>query len=220
MLVTVVVAAALLFVVWQLATSKVPPENEQLQQDLEFLGTELENMTDRMERLQARQAVVEKEAEVLRRAHRILRKSESRRQAELGQMQSQLDFYRRLAGSGGAQTGLEIYRAEIIATNSGQVFQFILTLTQNIRRASIITGRVRIDIEGTLEDRPVVLHWAQISDGQMPEPAFRFKYFQQLEGYLTIPAEFSPTRLVLTLEAKNQRKPVVRKFDWAGLQDN
>jgi hypothetical protein len=97
------------------------------------------------------------------------------------------------------------------------VFQFILTLTQNIQRASMISGRVRIDIEGTLDNRPVNLRWAQISDGETPEPAFRFKYFQQLEGYLVLPDGFNPLRISLTLESKNQRKPVVRTFDWANL---
>jgi len=138
----------------------------------------------------------------------------------LGQLQSELDFYRRLTGTGGAQSGLDIYRVEVIPTESGRVFQFILTLTQNIRRAAIITGRARVDIEGTLEDRPVTLYWSQVSGGETPEPSFRFKYFQQLEGYLTMPEGFSPTRLLVTLEAKGQRKPVIRNYDWNELQDD
>lgn len=220
MLLTLAISAALMFAVWQLAGSRMTPETEELQQDLDFVAGELANIKQRMTRLQARQVVVEREAEILRQANRILRESESDRQAQLGRLQSELDFYRRLAGSAGARSGLDVYRAEILATDSSQVFQFILTLTQNIQRASMISGRVRIDIEGTLDDRPVKLRWAQVSDGETPEPAFRFKYFQQLEGYLTLPAGFSPVRLSLTLESKNQRKPVVRNFAWESLQGN
>lgn len=217
MLLTLAVTAVLLFVVWQLSTSRVAPATEELQQNLDFVAGELAIIKQRLDRLQARQVVVEREAEVLRQANRILRETESERQAELGRLQSELDFYRRLAGSGGAQSGLDVYRAEIVPTGSRQVFQFILTLTQNIQRASMISGRVRIDIEGTLDNRPVNLRWAQISDGEAPEPAFRFKYFQQLEGYLVLPDGFDPLRVSLTLESKNQRKPVVRTFDWANL---
>jgi hypothetical protein len=217
MLLTLAVSAVLLFVVWQLSTSRVAPETGELQQDLDFVAGELVIIKQRLARLQARQVVVEREAEVLRQANRILRETESERQAELGRLQSELDFYRRLAGSGGAQSGLDVYRAKIVPTESRQVFQFILTLTQNIQRASMISGRVRIDIEGTLDNRPVNLRWAQISDGETPEPAFRFKYFQQLEGYLVLPDGFNPLRISLTLESKNQRKPVVRTFDWANL---
>jgi len=74
-----------------------------------------------------------------------------------------------------------------------------------------------MDVEGTLDDRPVTLHWAQLSDGAAAEPAFRFKYFQQLEGYLALPEGFMPTRLLVTLEAKGQRNPVQRQYGWDAL---
>jgi hypothetical protein len=154
---------------------------------------------------------------VLRQANRLLREEETARQAEFNTLQSELDFYRRLAGTGGAQTGLDVYRVELAATGSDRVFQFALTLTQNIRRASIVSGRARMDVEGTLDDRLVTLHWAQLSDGAAAEPAFRFKYFQQLEGYLALPEGFMPTRLLVTLEAKGQRNPVQRHYGWDSL---
>jgi len=215
---TITVTAVLLFIVWQLASTKVVPESEDLQNEVRFLSGELASIKDRLKRTQARQVVVEREADVLRRANHLLREHESERQAQLGQLQSELDFYSRLAGTGGTQSGLDIYRAEVIPTDSARVFQFILTLTQNIRRAAIISGRARVDIEGTMDDRPVTLYWSQVSDGETPEPSFRFKYFQQVEGYLTLPEGFSPTRLLVTLEAKGQRKPVIRNYNWNELK--
>lgn len=214
---TVLVALVLLFVTWQIASRPVTPEAAQLQKDVDFLSSELSALKDRMSRIQARNAVLERETDVLRQANRLLREQESSRQATLNQQQSELDFFRRLAGTGGAQTGLDVYHVDIIPTASDRVFQFVLTLTQNIRRASIISGRVRIDIEGTVEDRPVTLYWSRISDGDTPEPSFRFKYFQQLEGYLTLPDGFEPTRLKLTLEPANSRKAVLRNYDWREL---
>jgi hypothetical protein len=215
---TIAVTAVLLFIVWQLASTKVVPESEDLQNEVRFLSGELASIKDRLKRIQARQVVVEREADILRRANHLLREHESERQAELGQLQSELDFYSRLAGTGGTQSGLDIYRAEVIPTDSTRVFQFILTLTQNIRRAAIISGRARVDIEGTMDDRPVTLYWSQVSDGETPEPSFRFKYFQQVEGYLTLPEGFSPTRLLVTLEAKGQRKPIIRNYNWNELK--
>jgi hypothetical protein len=220
MVLTIAVTTVLLFIVWQLASTKVVPESEDLQNEVRFLSGELASIKDRLRRIQARQVIVEREADILRQANHLLREHESERQAELGQLQSQLDFYSRLAGTGGTQSGLDIYRAEVIPTESARVFQFILTLTQNIRRAAIISGRARVDIEGTMDDRPVTLYWSQVSDGETPEPSFRFKYFQQVEGYLTLPEGFSPTRLLVTLEAKGQRKPVIRNYNWNELRDD
>lgn len=215
--VTAAVVAVLLFITWQIASAPREPNADQVRKDARFLASELVAIKERLEREQARSAVLEREADVLRQANRLLRERESEHQAELNTLQSELDFYRRLAGTGGEQTGLDLYRAELVPTGSDRVFQFVLTLTQNIRRASIVTGRVRIDVEGTLADRPVTLHWSQLADGAAPEPAFRFKYFQQVDGYLALPEAFLPIRLVVTLEAKGQGNPVQRRFDWADL---
>lgn len=215
--ITVAVGAVLLLVTWQIAAPRPDPVAVELREDVRFLSGELAAVKARLDRTQARLAVAEREAGVLRQANRLLREQESERQAEMNTLQSELDFYRRLAGTGGQQSGLEVYRAELIPTASARVFQFELTLTQNIRRASIITGRARIDVEGTLEDRPVTLYWSQLGDADTPEPAFRFKYFQQLEGYLALPENFLPTRLIVTLESRDQRNPVQRSYAWDSL---
>jgi multidrug efflux pump subunit AcrA (membrane-fusion protein) len=219
LLLTVLFVSVLLFVVYQLAVSKVEPEVPVLKEQVGFLSQELATLSKRYKRVRARQTVLERETEVIRKANRLLQQDESQRQAELNLLRAELDFYRRLAGTGGEQTGLAVYEAELGATDSPRVFQFILTLTQNIRRASIISGELRLDVEGTLDHRLVTLDWSQLADGAPAEPSFRFKYFQQLEGYLTLPEHFSPTRLLVTLDVKDQRKPVSRAFDWQNLLD-
>jgi len=188
LLLTVLFISVLLFVVYQLAVSKVEPEVPVLKEQVEFLSQELATLSKRYKRVRARQTVLERETEVIRKANRLLQQDESQRQAELN-------------------------------LDSPRVFQFILTLTQNIRRASIISGKLRLDVEGTLDHRPVTLYWSQLTDGAPAEPSFRFKYFQQLEGYLTLPEHFSPTRLLVTLDVNDQRKPVSRAFDWQNLLD-
>ena len=220
MLLTVLFISVLLFVVYQLAVTKVQPDVPEMKEHIEFLGQELAVLSERFERSQARQTVLEQETEIVRSANRLLREEESRRQAELNRLQTELDFYHRLAGSGGEQAELAVYEAELIATESPRVFRFILTLTQNIRRASIISGKASMDVEGTLENRPVTLYWPQLSDGSTTEPTFGFKYFQQLQGYLALPEDFSPIRLRVTLEVKDQREPVGRTFDWINLLES
>jgi hypothetical protein len=220
LLLTVLIVSSLMFVVYQLAVSKVELEVPELKDQAVFLGRELATISRQYKEAQARLTVLERETDVVRKANRLLREEESQRQAELNLLQAELDFYRRLAGTGGEQTGLAVYEAELSATDSPRVFQYVLTLTQNIRRASIVSGKLKLDVEGTLDDRLVTLFWSQLSGGATAEPSFRFKYFQQFEGYLTLPESFSPTRLLVTLDVKDQRKPVSRTFDWKKLLDS
>jgi len=213
---TLAIGSLLLFVTWQLASDPPDPDAADLQHNVDFLADELQKLKERLDLAQARQAVLQQEADILRQANRLLREQESGRQAELNTLHSELDFYRRLAGTGGAQTGLDVYQVELLATGSARVFQFVLTLTQNIRRASIISGRVRINVEGVLGDRPITLYWSEVG-GDAPEPAFRFKYFQQLEGYLALPEGFAPTRLLVTLEAGDDEAAAQRSYEWEAL---
>ena len=216
-LLSLLLGSVLLFVVYQLATTKLAPEERAMRKQIRFLSQELLDLSERLERSKARQAVLEQESTVLRKANRLLREGEIQQQAELSRLQTELDFYGRLAGTGGEQTGLAVYHVELSPSQSPRVFQYVLTLTQNIRRASIISGKVKIDLEGTIDDRPVTLFWSQLSAGSEAEPSFRFKYFQQLEGYLTLPEAFNPIRLVITLAVKDRREPVSRSIDWRDL---
>lgn len=213
---TVLAGGTLLFLTWQLATRKVDPTTAELQEQTTFLAHELAAVADKLERSQERARVLEEETSVMRQANRILREQESERQAELHRLQSELDFYRRLVGTGGSQPGLAVYQAEILPTDSPRVFEFELTLTQNIRRASIVSGRLQIEVEGILDDRPVTLDWSELREDDVSTAQFRFKYFQQIEGFLSFPAGFSPLRLRVTLEPE-RAEPVVQEYRWRNL---
>lgn len=220
MAVTILVGGALLFSVWQLASMPLAPDTEKLQSDVAFLASDLEAVRIRLQRMQARQEVLQQEADILRQANRLLQEQESARQAEFGQLQSELDFYRRLVGAGAVQEGLDAFDMKVMPTGSGRVFRFILTLTQNIRNARIIEGLVGITLEGTHDDRPVTLEWVDMNETGTGPPVFQFKYFQQLDGYLALPKGFSPTRLLVHLDAAGSRSSVLKSYAWKDILDS
>ncbi|MEJ8567052.1 DUF6776 family protein [Wenzhouxiangellaceae bacterium CH-27] len=196
------------------------PELVAARDRLALLESEIETLSQRLDSTRTRLAKAEEESRVTRQANRLLREEESARQAELQRLQGELDFFRRLAGTSGTQTGLAVYQLELTPSASPRVYRFVLTLTQNLRRSAITTGTVEITLEGTLDDRPVTLPWNRIAGDEMPTPTFRFKYFEQLDGFLTLPEGFTPMRLTVSLQAKGQKKPVTRGFDWARLTES
>jgi len=207
----------LIYATHVMTLSMAAPELSAAKARIKTQRAEIRALTSRLEMSKNRRQVAEQEANVMRQANQLLREGESSRQAELNRLQTELDFYQRLAGTSGTQSGLAIYRLELSPTASKRVFRFVLTLTQNLRRSAVIAGNVRLDIEGTMEDRPLSLPWSQVTDGSQPEPEFRFKYFQQLDGYLALPESFQPSRLQISLEVQGQNKPVRRSFDWQEL---
>ncbi len=209
-----VVLAFSVYTTYELTLVFSVPELVVARSSNEAIKSELQGATERLDRTRASLSVAVQEAKVIRGANRLLREEDVHQQSELVQLRADLEFYRRLTRTGGSQSGLTIYTAELVATESPLVYRFQIALTHNIRRAAIVAGKVLIDLEGTLDDRLVTLYWSQLTDGNKPQPTFRFKYFQELEGYLALPENFRPTQLVITLEADNQRKPISRHFDW------
>ena len=211
------IALGALYTTYYLTRNWAEPELRRVKTVNRSLRAETRALLDRVESSESRLKSAEHEVRVMRQANQLLREEETVRQAELNRLQGELEFYQRLAGTSGTQSGLAVYHLELSPTGSARVFHFVLTLTQNLRRSAISSGNVRVDLEGTLDDRPLTLPWSQITDGSQPEPAFRFKYFQQIQGYLMLPERFQPARLQVLLEAKGQSRPVTRSFSWEEL---
>jgi hypothetical protein len=161
--------------------------------------------------------VLEREADVLRRANALLRESERTHQDRIAELQADLAFYRRLGGASGSQAPLAVHYLELQPTQAPRVFRLIFTLTQNLRWAAVISGRVEIGLDGIQDGIARHLTERQL----LPETAgsleFRFKYFQQLERLLTLPEGFEPSRLTIRLTSAGLRQPVERAADWQGL---
>jgi len=215
-LVLLALAAVILLVwsTWALTLRLAAPGLSQATAEVRALKQELKTLNRKLETSRAREKVAEQNTTIMRQANQLLREEESLHQEEMQQLQNELDFFRRLAGTSGTQSGLAIYHLALTPTGSGRVFRFELTLTQNLQRSAITTGTVQIDLEGVIEDQPVSLPWSQISNGSDPEPDFRFKYFQQIDGYVVVPEDLDPERMLITLNVKGQRKPIHRAFDW------
>lgn len=213
----VLLALAVMYAVHVITVLWAEPEFESKKVRIRALRAEIKELGQRVESSRVRQKMAERQVDVLRHANILLRQEESSRQAEMQRLQGEITFYQRLADTSGSQEGLAVYELELQTTASGQVYRYVLTLTQNLRRSAIISGTVGIELEGTRGNQPLTLKWKDISTNNTARPEFRFKYFQQLAGYLAVPEDFQPERVRVTLNAKSSSKTVNRDFAWADL---
>ena len=166
-----------------------------------------------------RLAIVEREVDVVRRANALLRVSERKRQDEIAQLQADLAFYRRLGGANGSQAALAVHHVELQATRSPRVYRILFTLTQNLRWAAIISGRVQLGLDGIRDGSAVHLTDKQLLADSAEALTFKFKYFQQLERLITLPEDFQAKRLTVRLKSGSLRTPVEQSMQWTTLFD-
>ena len=184
---------------------------------VQALQQDLQTALEAIDTEKARVTVAEREADVIRRANALLRASERDRQDEIAGLQADLAFYRRLGGANGSQAPLAVHYLELQPTQSPRVYRIIFTLTQNLRWASVISGRIQLGIDGIRNG--VAQHLTQ--DQLLAESAeplkFKFKYFQQLERLITLPKDFEASRLTIRLRSGSLRTPVEQSMEWQSL---
>jgi hypothetical protein len=184
---------------------------------IDSLLNEIESTRDILADERARATVAEREADVMRRANALLRESERKRQDEIASLQVDLDFYRRLGGANGSQAALTVHYVELQPTQSPRVFRVIFSLTQNLRRAAVISGQILLGVDGIRNGVAEHLTNEQLL-AESDEPlSFRFKYFEQFERLITLPEGFRASKLTIQLKSNDLKTPVEQSMDWESL---
>ena len=184
---------------------------------VEALQKDLQSALDQLNIERTRTTIAKREADVVRRANALLRESERHRQDEIAGLQADLAFYRRRGGANGSQAALAVHHMELQRTRSPRVYLLVFTLTQNLRWASSIAGRVQLGVDGIQEDVARHLDNKQLLAETADPLKFQFKYFQQFERLITLPEGFEADRLTISLKSGSLRTDVELTLQWQDL---
>ena len=189
------------------------PELHRSLATIDGMGDYLQQSEEKNQLLVAEKILLEQQFSIIRGANNRLLETEKEYQSEIAGISSELAFYRRLAGASGKLEGLTINKFLLQPTASERVFHFNLTLTQNLQKARTISGNISISLRGSLANQPALLDWQSLNPEESGMPKFSFKYFQQVEGYMTLPENFIPETVEITLHPA-KKKQVQASFSW------
>lgn len=167
-----------------------------------------------VDQLEQRVTTLSRSDQISRDANRDLQGTLAERDEEIAGLRADVAFYERLVGATAQRRGLNVHELKL-QPQAGQAWHFTATLTQNLNRGAVNAGDLRLLVEGTQDGRLKRLAWSDLR--QQPGAAgvpYSFKYFQQIEGDLMLPAGFEPVRVIVQLKPGNG--PVVEQsFTWA-----
>ncbi|HWU77744.1 MAG TPA: DUF6776 family protein [Rhodanobacter sp.] len=166
-------------------------------------------------------ANLQRTAQVNEVATRALRGTLAQREQELSALRADLGFYSRLVGGDAQRQGLKLQEVKLQPISGSRGWNLSLSLTQNAKRGSEISGNATVSVEGMRQDKVVTLDWQTLGDAAQKDGLpFRFTYFQQLQGTIMLPADFRPTRLRIRIQPASG-PPVARAVAWnAALSGN
>jgi hypothetical protein len=164
--------------------------------------------------LEQRVAVLARSDQISRDANRDLQGTLAERDEEIAGLRADVAFYERFVGPTAQRHGLAVHQM-VLERQDGGAWHFTATLTQNLNRGAVNSGTLTLWVEGSRDGKLQKLSWAQLR--QQPAAAgvaYSFKYFQQVEGDILLPAGLQPIRVVAHLDPQ-RGAAVEQSFGWA-----
>jgi hypothetical protein len=207
---------ASLWLAWDLTRRFAVPNLEQTRLELDSTRAELAELQQRIERLRQRNAVAKRSDDVSRAANQALQETLAQRDEEIAALRADTEFYERLVGGSAQRQGLAVHSLSLAPVGDG-AWRYTLTLTQNLKKASVSKGDITLRVDGVKEGKLSTLAWADLvqSSEAAPQP-FSFRYFQQLEGSVMLPPGFTPHRVRVQLKSDGRQSEQV--FPWQATQ--
>ena len=129
-------------------------------------------------------------------------------------LEEEARFYRRLVAPMDDDAGFNIERLDIAKTRDPARFAYTLFLTQAVDRDRWIEGNLEIDIVGEEASAQRSLSLAELSEESEYPIKFRFLYFEDFSGQMTLPKEFLPQEVRVTAEVDTGHR-FERVFAWS-----
>ncbi len=166
-----------------------------------------------LEQLEQQVATLTRSDQISRDANRDLQGTLAERDEEIAALRADVAFYERFVGATAQRRGLTVHELRLQPrTDAG--WHYTATLTQSLNRDAVSQGQVRLSVEGTRDGRLETLDWSALRQQPDAKPiAYSFKYFQQVEGDIVLPAGFQPLRVLVRLEPEGAAA-VERSFSW------
>ncbi len=199
--------------VWLVASRFAPPSGSlaATQASGEAQAQELARQRDENAALNQEIATLSRSRQVERAAAAAVQATLAERDEEIAAMRSDVAFYERLVGSSAQRQSLTVHSLKLVP-NGERAWQYAITLTQTLKKATITKGSLTLQIEGVREGKAQTLAWKDIDGGNGASAPFSFKYFQQIEGSLALPEGFTPHRVKINLDSDTGK--VEKTFPW------
>ncbi len=180
-------------------------------------------MKTQLPELQAQLVVAEARLEVQstqnqmgQQALEMVRRDLADQKEQIASLEEGLQFYRSLMAPGEIAQGLSLRPLELVALDNPGYYSYRIVAQQEARKHSQLKGELSVEVIGVLAGQQVSYSLAELSsDIEGSEIALRFRYFQTIDGELSLPEGFEPRSVSLVATAIAPRKMEVREqYPW------
>jgi hypothetical protein len=135
---------------------------------------------------------------------------------QISQLEEDVLFYKQIVSPGNEETGLMIGQLDLVRRDEAGGIRYRLELKQQGNNDDVITGHVNVNVLGQQEGQEVSIPLRSLSDSiDDLDIKLQFRYFQNIEGELSLPAGFEPQKVqILAVAEGDNAKTVQKSFGW------
>ncbi|MEX0605049.1 MAG: DUF6776 family protein [Marinobacter sp.] len=188
----------------------------------DHLRGELEGVRERQTGMQQKLINLERGHTIDQQALNQTRRTIAALETKISELESDLTFYKNIMAPSETSKGLQVDRFNILTARDDRTFDFKLVLTQIGGNKNYISGLVAVNVIGIREGERELVALRDLSDDiDDLGVKFRFRYFQDVEGRMTVPPDFEPVEIQVVAQAQGPKSTQAeRTFDWRKLTEN
>jgi hypothetical protein len=137
-------------------------------------------------------------------------------QQQVARQTQELAFYRGIVAQSAVSPGVKVQALRLSPGSKPGRYVMRLNLMRSQRPEDVVTGSLALTAEGMKGEQPGSLDTAALTGGKLKELPYNFRYFQNFEQEIALPAGFTPERL--TVEVRSGKKgvsPTSQTFPWS-----
>ncbi len=137
-------------------------------------------------------------------------------QNKVAELQEAVSFYKGIMAPLRNDKGLRIEKLSVQRTADSARYRYKVVLTQVANNSSYVSGSLHIRVLGTSKGEQKALSLKALSESANKDGAkFKFRYFQDLSGELTLPGGFIPDQVEVVAQSRGKKAMrLERLFDW------
>ena len=183
-------------------------KNSELRAELRDARQELRTVRHDLARYRAEVEVADQAREQLRQEIRGLRDQSA-------ELEEAVAFYKNVMSPGTVDQPLQVQKFEVVPADGERRFRYRLILIQaGGDNRGYLSGNVSLRLKGTRDGEAVTLETDDLLD-ENSDLRFRFRYFQEHSGTLTVPEALQVSALEMTARATGGRRAeVTQSLPW------
>ena len=164
-----------------------------------------------------RATMLERNSRIDQDASAQLKETLAEAQDEVLELKKELSFYKSIVAPEQGSRNLAIQTIQLKKNEEGG-YSYTIMISQRGRNNLFARGTLKVSIVGVKNGQPHTLQLADVAEGVKKPLKFGFKYFQNFEGVMNLPAAFQPEYLhVVVKPSKGKIKTVDEQFAWSDL---